>query len=118
MNLTISGHHLEVSDALRAYVDTKLDRVLRHADQVIDVTVLLAVDNHREKEKRQRAEITLHIKDRTLFAESAESDMYAAIDTLCDKLDRQVLRHKDKWADRTRDTIKNQAAVLADEPLL
>ena len=56
MNLTISGHHLEVTPALRSYVTTKLDRIIRHFDQVVDVKVLLTVEKQKEKEKRQRAE--------------------------------------------------------------
>jgi putative sigma-54 modulation protein len=96
MNLTISGHHLDVSPALREYVLTKLDRVKRHFDQVVDVTVLLTVENLREKERRQKAEVTLHIKGRDIFVEQSHEDMYAAIDQLMDKLDRQVVRHKDR----------------------
>jgi putative sigma-54 modulation protein len=106
MNLTISGHHLDVSPSLREYVVNKLDRVLRHYDQVIDAAVLLVVDNHREKDKRQRAEITLRVKRRDIFVESAEGDLYAAIDILVDKLDRQVLRHKDRLQGHPRDAIK------------
>jgi putative sigma-54 modulation protein len=79
MNLTISGHHLEVTPALREYVLTKLERVTRHFDQVVDVNVLLTVEKQKEKERRQRNE-----------------DLYAAIDQLMDKLDRQVVRHKDR----------------------
>lgn len=96
MNLTISGHHLEVTPALRGYVLSKLDRITRHFDQVVDVRVLLAVDNMTEKEKRQRAECSLHVKGRDLFAESSHADLYAAVDELADKLDRQVGRHKEK----------------------
>ena len=96
MNLTISGHHLEVTPALREYVLTKLERVTRHFDQVVDVTVLLTVDNIKEKERRQRAEVTLLVKGRDLFCEQSNEDLYAAIDQLMDKLDRQVVRHKDR----------------------
>lgn len=99
MNLTISGHHLDVTPALREYVHTKLERVLRHFDQVVDVTVLLSVEKHKEKERRQKAEVTLHVKGRDLFAEQLHEDLYAAIDQLMDKLDRQVCRHKDKLQD-------------------
>lgn len=99
MNLTISGHHLEVTPALREYVVTKLDRVTRHFDQVVDVSVLLTVDNPREKERRQRAEVTLRVKGRDIFVEQAHEDLYAAIDQLMDKLDRQVVKHKDKVQD-------------------
>ena len=96
MNLTISGHHLEVTPALRNYVTTKLDRITRHFDQVVDVKVLLTVEKQKEKEKRQRAECNIHVKGNDLFAESAHSDLYAAVDELVDKLDRQVVRHKDR----------------------
>ena len=82
MNLTISGHHLEVTPALRNYVTTKLDRITRHFDQVVDVKVLLTVEKQKEKEKRQRAECNIHVKGNDLFAESAHSDLYAAVDEL------------------------------------
>jgi putative sigma-54 modulation protein len=99
MNLTISGHHLDVTPALREYVLTKLDRVTRHFDQVVDINVLLCVEKLKEKERRQRAEVTLHVKGRDIFVENAHEDLYAAIDQLMDKLDRQVVRHKDKLND-------------------
>ncbi|MDB5883914.1 MAG: ribosomal protein [Polaromonas sp.] len=99
MNLTISGHHLEVTPALRGYVMSKLDRITRHFDQVVDVRVILAVDNMTEKEKRQRAECNVHVKGRDLFAESSNADLYAAVDELADKLDRQVGRYKAKSQD-------------------
>ena len=94
MNLTISGHHLEVTPALRSYVTTKLDRILRHFDQVLDVKVLLTIENQREKERRQRAECNIRVKGSDMFAQSAHADLYAAVDELVDKLDRQVVRHK------------------------
>ena len=96
MNLTISGHHLEVTPALRSYVTSKLDRIKRHFDQVVDVKVLLTLENMKEKERRQKAECNIHIKGIELFAESAHADLYAAVDELVDKLDRQVVRHKDR----------------------
>ena len=99
MNLTISGHHLEVTPALREYVLNKLDRVTRHFDQVVDINVLLTVEKKKEKERRQRAEVTLRVKGRDIFVEQAHEDLYAAIDQLMDKLDRQVVRHKDRLQD-------------------
>ncbi|MDD2810020.1 ribosome-associated translation inhibitor RaiA [Rhodoferax sp.] len=96
MNLTISGHHLDVTPALRNYVTGKLDRIKRHFDQVVDVKVLLTLENLKEKERRQKAECNIHIKGIELFAESAHADLYAAVDELVDKLDRQVVRHKDR----------------------
>ena len=96
MNLTISGHHLEVTPALRGYVTSKLDRINRHFDQVVDVKVLLTIDNMKEKDGRQRAECNVHVKGRDIYAESSHADLYAAVDELTDKLDRQVVRHKTK----------------------
>ena len=96
MNLTISGHHLEVTPSLKEYVLTKLDRVTRHFDQVVDINVLLSVEKLKEKERRQRAEITLHVKGKDIFVEYAHEDLYAAIDQVMDMLDRQVCRHKDR----------------------
>ena len=92
MNLTISGHHLEVTPALRSYVTDKLDRITRHFDQVVDVKVLLSIENQTEKERRQKAECNIHVKGNDMFAESAHHDLYAAVDELVDKLDRQVDR--------------------------
>jgi putative sigma-54 modulation protein len=111
MNLTISGHHLEVTPALREYVLTKLDRVTRHFDQVVDVNVLLTVEKQKEKDKRQRAEVTLHTKGKDIFVETAHEDLYAAIDELMDKLDRQVVRHKDKLQDHHHATHKRSDAA-------
>ena len=96
MNLTISGHHLDVTPALRSYVTSKLDRITRHFDQVVDVKVLLTVENLKEKQGRKRAECNVHVNGSDMFAESSHADMYAAVDELVDKLDRQVVRHKDR----------------------
>lgn len=106
MNLTISGHHLEVTQALREYVLNKLSRVLRHFDQVVDVNVLLTVEKQKEKARRQRAEVTLHVKGREIFVENSHEDLYAAIDELMDKLDRQVCRHKDRVQDHHHASAK------------
>ena len=99
MNLTISGHHLDVTPALREYVLTKLDRVTRHFDQVVDISVLLTVENLKEKERRPKAEVTLHVKGKDIFVKQSHEDLYAAIDQLMDKLDRQVCKHKDRLQD-------------------
>lgn len=110
MNLTISGHHLDVTPALREYVLTKLDRVTRHFDQVVDINVLLSIEKLREKERRQKAEVTLHMKGKDIFVESAHQDLYAAIDELVDKLDRQVCRHKARLQDHHHDSPKRLGA--------
>jgi len=113
MNLTISGHHLEVTPALREYVLTKLDRVTRHFDQVVDVNVLLTIEKLKEKERRQKAEVTLHVKGRDIFVEHAHEDLYAAIDQLMDKLDRQVVRHKDRLQDHHHESPKRLSTGAA-----
>ena len=91
MNLNVSGHHLEVTPAIRDYVRSKIERVTRHFDDVIDAHVILTVDK-----LRQKAEVTLHVRGKDLHCSCEEDDLYAAIDLLADKLDRQVLRYKDK----------------------
>jgi len=107
MNLTISGHHLELTPAIREYVESKLERIKRHFDHVIDIAVILTVDKLPEKEKRQKAEINLHIRGKDLHAESIAEDLYAAIDSLIDKLDRQVVKHKSKIQDHQHEAIKH-----------
>jgi putative sigma-54 modulation protein len=95
MNLNVSGHHLDVTPAIRTYVHSKLERVARHFDHVIDAHVILTVDK-----LSQKAEVTLHVRGKDLHCECADQDLYAAIDLLADKLDRQVLRYKDKRYDK------------------
>src|SRR6266481_4550518 len=91
MNLNLSGHHLVITPAIRSYVTAKLDRVTRHFDHVIDVSVVLSVDK-----LRQQITANLHIRGKEIHAECVDPDMYAAIDALADKLDRQVLKLKEK----------------------
>jgi len=88
---------------------TKLERVIRHFDQVIGVSVLLSVDNHKEKDRRQYAEVNLHLKGKDVFVESHHEDLYAAIDLLVDKLDRQVIKHKDRVQSHDRNSVKHEA---------
>jgi putative sigma-54 modulation protein len=91
MNLNVSGHHVEVTPALRGYLQGKLERVTRHFDHVIDAHVILSVDK-----LRQKAEVTLHVRGKDIHCASEDQDLYAAIDLLVDKLDRQVLKYKGK----------------------
>lgn len=113
MNLTISGHHLDVTPALREYVMNKLERVTRHFDQVVDVTVLLSIEKQKEKERRHKAEVTLRVKGRDIFIEQCADDMYAAIDQLMHNLDRQVVRHKDKMQSHAHESIKHMDTGVA-----
>lgn len=91
MQINITGHHLEISPALRSYVSEKMQRIYRHFDDVISINVILNI----EKLKND-AEATLHTAGKSLFANASDSDMYAAIDSLVDKLDKQVRRYKDR----------------------
>jgi putative sigma-54 modulation protein len=108
MNLNLTGVHLDVTPAIRAYVVAKMDRVNRHFDHVIDVNVILSVDK-----LRQKCEANVHVRGKEIHAESIDPDMYAAIDSLADKLDRQVLKYKEKAsAHRTdRETIERTLAA-------
>ena len=103
MNLNVSGHQLEVTPAIRDYVTGKLARIERHFDHVFDVHVIVSTTR-----LGQKVEVTLHARGKDFFCESEERDLYAAIDLLMDKLDRQVLRHKEKSADKPRDALKHR----------
>ena len=94
MQLNITGHHIDITDALRNKVSDKMARIERHFDHVTDMHVILTVEKLRHK-----AEATVNVPGETLFAESVEEDMYAAIDSMVDKLDRRVKKFKEKLPD-------------------
>ena len=94
MQLKVTGHHVEVTESMRAYVEKRLDRIKRHFDHVIDVNVLMSVEKLQHK-----AEATVHVSGNNLHADAVDTDMYAAIDALVDKLDRSVIKHKEKQRD-------------------
>lgn len=98
MNLQLTGHHLEITPPIRDYVMKKLNRINRHFDHVIDVSVVLAVDK-----LAQKVEATVHLRGKDLHAECIDPDMYAAIDGLADKLDRQVVKYKEQIKNRRTD---------------
>ena len=108
MNLTISGHHLELTPAIREYVASKAVRIKRHFDHVIDITVILTVNKLAEKEKCQKAEINLNLPGKDIHADSVAQDLYAAIDNAIDKLDRQVLKYKEKSQNHQHQGLKHQ----------
>ena len=91
MNLHLSGHHLEITEAMRNYITGKIERINRHFDHVIDVNIILSIDK-----LEQKAEANVHLSGKDIFVESRHEDMYAAIDNLIDKLDRQIIKHKEK----------------------
>ena len=94
MQLSTFGYHVEISHSLRDHINNKMGRVERHFDQVIDAHVVLDVAKQRHK-----AETTLQISGSKIHAASEHGDMYAAIDAMIDKLDRQVRKHKGKSTD-------------------
>jgi len=97
MQINITGHHIDVTDALRTYVTEKLGKLSRHFDHVTNVHVILTVEK-----QAQKAEATVHCSGTDLFAQHNTEDMYASIDGLVDKLDRQIVKHKEKITDHNR----------------
>ena len=109
MQLNVTGHHVEITSALHDYVSSKLEKLERHFDHVTNVHVVLSVEK-----LRQKAEATISITGNNLFADAEDADMYAAIDALIDKLDRQIKKHKEKLTDHHRTegaTLKNNSTA-------
>jgi len=107
MNIQLTGHHLEITPAIRDYATSKFSKIKRHFDNVMDVTIILSVDK-----LVQKAEATVHISGKDIFVECEDENLYAAIDALVDSLDRQVMKHKGKLSARRHDeTAANAVAV-------
>ena len=105
MRIDISGHQMEVTSALRAYAQEKMGRLAKHFEQHLDARMILSVDKLEHK-----AEATIHTPGKTLFADALAPDMYAAIDLLADKLDRLVIKQKEK----TKDHHRGESAARSD----
>jgi putative sigma-54 modulation protein len=102
MQVNLTGHHVEITPALKDYLNSKLTRIERHFDSVTSINCVLTVEKLRHK-----AEAKVNVTGGTLFADAVEDDMYAAIDGLIDKLDRQIVKHKEKLTDHhARDSHK------------
>ena len=108
MQLHVSGHHVEVTDSLRNYVSTKLERIERHFDRITNMKVILSVEK-----QRQKAESTIHVTGGEIYAVAEHNDLYTAIDQLADKLDRQVIKKKEKSKGH-----KHRAKVVDMESIL
>src|SRR6267154_6796400 len=104
MNLIISGHHMAITPAIRDYVEGKLSRIRRHFDHVIDVSVILSVDH-----LARQAEVICHIAGKDIVAKSDDPDLYAAIDAVADKLDRQIIKYKDRLHAHPHDALKHRS---------
>lgn len=107
MNLNISGRHLEVTPAIEAYVKSKMARVARHFDHVIDTQVMLSIER-----LKHTAEATMRLRGKDIHCEADNDDLYAAIDLLADKVDRQVIKYKTKVQDHAHEPIKRQVNDL------
>ncbi len=104
MQLNVSGHHVEITESMRGYVASKIERLERHFDIVSNVHCILTVEKLRHK-----AEAKVNVNGDTIYADNTEEDMYAAIDGLVDKLDRRVRKHKEKLVDlHARDIQKGR----------
>lgn len=103
MNLNVSGHHVTVTESMRDYVMSKLGRITRHFDHVIDVNVILSVEKLRRK-----AEATVHVRGKDIHVASDDADLYAAVDTMVDKLDRSILKYKEGIKDHHHDALKRR----------
>lgn len=108
MQINITGHHIDVTDALRSYISEKMDKLERHFDHVTNVHVILTVEK-----QAQKAEATVHVSGADLFAQNQTEDMYASIDGLIDKLDRQIIKHKEKISDHNKKSggVKNMSVA-------
>lgn len=103
MNMNITGHHLDVTPAIREYILTKMTRIKRHFDHVVDAHVILSLEP-----LKHRAELTLHVPGKDIHCEAVEDNLYAAIDLLIDKVDRKVLQHKDRTQNHNHLATKRQ----------
>jgi putative sigma-54 modulation protein len=104
MEVTVAGHHVEVTEALRQYVESKLTRLERHFDHLTGIHCILTVEKLQHK-----AEATVHLSGGTIHADASEENMYAAVDGLIDKLDRQVRKYKEKLTDHHAREVKKTA---------
>jgi putative sigma-54 modulation protein len=107
MHINIAGHHLDITEALRDYVTSKLKKLERHFDQVSTIDVILSIDK-----LVQKAEATVPVNGQNLFAFAEDEDMYAAIDALVDKLDRQIIKRKEKATNHHRGAGTNKRAQI------
>ncbi|TAM89395.1 MAG: ribosome-associated translation inhibitor RaiA [Candidimonas sp.] len=107
MNLSITGRHLEVTPAIRAYVLNKLARVARHFDDVVDTQIMLSVER-----LKHTAEITMRLRGKDIHCEATDGNLYSAIDLLADKIDRQVIKYKTKVQNHAHEPVKRQELAV------
>jgi len=110
MNLNLTGNHVKITPAMRNYVSAKLVKIKNHSDNIIDINVTLSVEK-----LSQKAEANVHLRGKDIFAEANSSNMYASIDSLVEKLDRGIIKNKEKnTTRRSNNNLKNQDPENSD----
>ena len=110
MNLNLTGNHVKITPAMRDYVSTKIVKIRNHFDNIIDINVTLSVEK-----LSQKAEANVHLRGKDIFVEAKSLNMYASIDNLVDKLDRRIIKNKEKSAaHRNNNNLKNQEPEDSD----
>jgi putative sigma-54 modulation protein len=112
MKLSVKGKNLEITDALRAYAEEKVQRMNRYLEQIVSATVNLSLEKHR-----QIAEVTLRVRDLTIRAEESTDDLYSSIDLVAEKLERQILRYKERIAAHVSRTGREAREEIPPAPL-
>lgn len=102
MNFNLTGRHIEITPAIRDYITSKVDRAINHTDNVTSVNVIISVEK-----LRQKAEVTVQVRGKSIFVEGDDTDLYAAIDSMADKLERQMVKYKQKTGDHGHDSLKH-----------
>ena len=100
MNVSISGHHISITEAMETAVREKMDKIERHFDQIQSIQVILSLDNSGGGKKSHKAEAILRVSGNEMFVQSYDDDMYKAIHEMADKLDRQVRKYKTRLQDK------------------
>ena len=95
-HINITGHHIEITPALRTYVSSKFDRLHKRGEHITSINVTLEVNK-----LQQIAKANLHVRGADFHATSQDEDMYAAIDALVDKLARQIRAHRETVTDHS-----------------
>lgn len=112
MNFTITGRHFDITPAIHDYAKNKISRLLKHMNSICNVSVILFIDNAREKQVRQKAILTIHVKGKDLRVEAASANMYTSIDQLADKLEQPLNKLKETQSEFTRETIRSGDDVI------
>lgn len=115
MHLTIKGRNIELTSALKQYASEKLSKVTKMFDQIIEITAILSVEKNPSINNNQIAEVNIILKKGTIQAKEASENMYASIDLLVDKVERQLLKHKTKLISKAKTGVPSIREMSAEE---